>query len=80
MKTRVQKRENSLAVRIPKSFAIELGLQSDTTVDISLAHGKLIVVPVTKPGMSLKKLLSQITEKDIHHEIYSGKAVGREAW
>jgi len=80
MKTRVRKWGNSLALRIPKSFATEVGLQSDAFVDVSLANGKLIVEPIEKPGVTLKKMLSQITEKNIHHEIDSGQAVGREAW
>ncbi|MFC1972103.1 AbrB/MazE/SpoVT family DNA-binding domain-containing protein [Chloroflexota bacterium] len=33
MKTRVQKWGNSLALRIPKSFATEVGLQRETSVD-----------------------------------------------
>jgi antitoxin MazE len=80
MKTRVQKWGNSLALRIPKSFAEEVGLLSDSPVEISLTNGKLVVVPIEKPGLSLKKLLSRITDENIHHEIDSGPAVGIEAW
>ncbi|MBM4433184.1 MAG: AbrB/MazE/SpoVT family DNA-binding domain-containing protein, partial [Chloroflexi bacterium] len=35
MKTRVQKWGNSLALRIPKSFANEVGLQRETSVEVS---------------------------------------------
>ncbi len=80
MKTRVQKWGNSLALRIPKSFAIEVGLQNDASVDVSLSNGKLIVVPIEKPDMTLKKLLSQVTPNNIHHEVDSGHAVGNEIW
>jgi len=80
MKTRMQKWGNSLALRIPKSFAIEAGLQSDASVDISLSNGKLIVALIEKPDVTLKKLLSQITEKNIHHEIDSGQAACKEIW
>ena len=45
MKTRVQKWGNSLALRIPKSFADEAGLQKETSVEISLADGKIVVTP-----------------------------------
>ena len=36
MKTRVQKWGNSLALRIPKSFAAEAGLRANGTVELSL--------------------------------------------
>ncbi len=80
MKTRVQKWGNSLALRIPKSFAEEVGLLNDSSVEVSLTNGKLVVVPIEKPILSLKKLLAQITEENIHHEIDSGPAVGIETW
>ena len=80
MKTRVQKWGNSLALRIPKSFAEEVGLLNDSSVEVSLTNGKLVVVPIEKPSLSLKKLLTQITEENIHHEIDSGLAVGIETW
>jgi antitoxin MazE len=80
MKTRVQKWGNSLALRIPKSFADEVGLLNDSSVEVSLTNGKLVVVPIEKPSLSLKKLLAQITQENIHHEIDSGPAVGIEAW
>lgn len=80
MKTRVQKWGNSLALRIPKSFATEVGLLNNASVDVSLANGKLIVVPIEKPSVTLKKLLAQVTADNIHHEVDSGPAVGIEAW
>ena len=47
MKTRVQKWGNSLALRIPKSFADEAGLRRETSVEVSLSDGKLIAVSYT---------------------------------
>ena len=38
MKTRVQKWGNSLALRIPKSFATEAGLCENTAVDLSVTE------------------------------------------
>ncbi len=54
MKTRVQKWGNSLALRIPKSFANEVGLQRETSVEVSLADGKLVITPVSQPTPTLK--------------------------
>jgi antitoxin MazE len=80
MKTRVQKWGNSLALRIPKSFADEVGLQKETPVEVSLADGKLVVTPVTKPKPTLKQLLAKVTKENLHHEVDTGSAVGNETW
>ena len=80
MKTRVQKWGNSLALRIPKSFATEVGLQRETSVEISLANGKLVITPVAKPKPTLKQLLAKVTKGNLHHEVDTGAAVGNEMW
>jgi antitoxin MazE len=80
MKTRVQKWGNSLALRIPKSFAAEVGLNPNSSVEISLKDGKLIVVPADKPKFTLKQLLAQVTEDNLHDEVDTGSAVGGEVW
>lgn len=80
MKTRVQKWGNSLALRIPKSFAAELGLECNAPVEVSLVDGKLVVQPDIQPAPSLEQLLAQVSEDNLHHEVDTGYAVGREAW
>jgi antitoxin MazE len=80
MKTRVQKWGNSLALRIPKSFATEAGLDRDSSVEVSLIDGKLTIVPDTRPKFTLKQLLSQVTNENLHHEVDTGPAMGNEAW
>ena len=80
MKARIQKWGNSLALRIPKSFAAEIGLQRDSTVELSLADGKLITTPVAKPKPTLNQLLSNVTRDNVHHEIDTGPATGNEIW
>ncbi len=80
MKTRVQKWGNSLALRIPKSLADEVGLQKETPVEISLADGKLIITPVTRPKPSLRQLLAKVTKENLHHEVDTGPAAGNETW
>lgn len=80
MRTRVQKWGNSLALRIPKSFASEVGLEKESAVEVSLADGKLVVTPVAKPDLTLKQLLSKVTPENIHHEVDTGTAVGNETW
>ncbi len=80
MKTKIQKWGNSLALRIPKSFAQEIGLDSNSPVDVLLLEGKLVVVPEAGHRFSLEKLLSQVTADNLHHEIDWGAPVGREVW
>lgn len=80
MKTRVQKWGNSLALRIPKSFASEVGLKSDSPVEVTTEEGKLVITPVTKPELTLKQLLDKVTPENVHHEVDTGPALGNEAW
>ena len=80
MKTRVQKWGNSLALRIPKSFASEVGFQKETPVEVSLADGKLVITPVSPPKPTLKQLLAKITKDNLHGEVETGPAAGNEVW
>ena len=80
MRTRVQKWGNSLALRIPKAFATEIGLQRNSPVEVSLVNGQLVIVPVVEPVLTLEYLLAQVTEHNLHGEIDTGPAVGKEVW
>ncbi|MBE0481344.1 MAG: AbrB/MazE/SpoVT family DNA-binding domain-containing protein [Dehalococcoidia bacterium] len=80
MRTRVQKWGHSLALRIPKAVANEAGLQRETTVELSLADGKLVITPVAEPKPTLKQLLAKVTRENLHHEVDTGSALGTEAW
>ena len=80
MKTRVQKWGNSLALRIPKAFATEARLGENSPVELSLAHGKLIVRALGEEPPTLDELLRGVTDENIHGEWDTGPAVGKEAW
>lgn len=80
MKTRVQKWGNSLALRIPKSFAVEMGLDSNSTVEMSLRDKKLVIVPSGKPKFTLKQLLARVNRGNLHREVDTGPAMGGEVW
>jgi antitoxin MazE len=80
MFTRVQKWGNSLAVRIPKSFAAEVGLEQDSEIELSLLDGKLILMPIAPQRLPLAALLAQITDQNLHSEVPTGDAVGNEGW
>ena len=79
METRVQKWGNSLALRIPNSYAKDINLNEGSVVDIYQEDEKLIVKP-KKNESTLKDLLSRVSEDNIHNEIYTGDNVGKEIW
>ena len=79
MKVKIQKWGNSLAVRIPKSFAVQTEIEQDSIVDLSVFEGNIIVKPEKrKPKYTLEELLEGVTEENLHGEIDFGKPVGKE--
>jgi antitoxin MazE len=80
MQTKIQKWGNSLAVRIPKAFAEEAGLDTDSAVDIQVVDGHIHIIPIKKPVYDLDDLLENITPDNLHGEVDTGDAVGNEAW
>lgn len=80
MKTRVQQWGDSLALRIPQSFADETRLQQDTLVEVFLVNGTLIIAPVQEPEFTLERLLAAVTPDNLPAEFQTGPPVGQEAW
>jgi antitoxin MazE len=80
MQASVQRWGKSLVLRIPKTFAAELGLESDAQAEITLLEGKLIVAPTQAPEYDLEELLAGVTDENIHAEINSGPPIGKEIW
>ncbi len=80
MKTKIVKWGNSLGLRIPKSFAEEVHMSEGSTVDLVLRKGQLIIRVVEESGYHLNDLLDQVTPENVHAEIDSGDAAGRENW
>ena len=80
MQTTIQKWGNSLAVRIPKAFVKEARVAYGTAVDISVDDGKIVIHPHTESEYRLEDLLKGITKRNIHAEVETGGAVGREVW
>ncbi|MCC6329784.1 MAG: AbrB/MazE/SpoVT family DNA-binding domain-containing protein [Acidobacteria bacterium] len=80
MRVQIQKWGNSLALRIPKSFAVESKIEQGSTVEVSLKSGTITVVPVAEPEFSLDDLLAKITPENLHDETDTGASVGKEAW
>jgi len=80
MVTRIQKWGNSLALRIPNAFAREIGLEQGAPVEVTLRQGKLVIEPVEEPPLSLAQLLKGVTDENLHDEVDTGPAVGKEIW
>ena len=80
MKTKLQKWGNSLAIRIPKPFAVEAGLENQSPVELSLEAGKLVISKSAESSLSLEDLLHGITADNIHREVDTGSPMGNEVW
>lgn len=80
MKTRVQRWGNSLAVRIPKAFAEEVGLTDDSSVEMRLFKGGLLVEPSPTWEPTLEQLLDGVADSNLHGEVDTGPAQGSEVW
>jgi len=79
MVTRVQKWGNSLALRIPQSFAVQAKVAAGTAVDLAVEKGQLVVRPV-QHRYRLRDLLKAVDARNLHVEVQAGGPVGREVW
>lgn len=80
METRVQKWGNSLALRIPKPLASQIGLEPNSPVELSLRGRKLVIEPRSASDLNLDDLLARVTKDNIHGEVDTGPPTGREVW
>jgi antitoxin MazE len=80
MQTKIKKWGNSLALRIPKSFALNANLRQDELVDISIDKEKIIITPIGEKEYSLDELLEGVSEDNLHGEFDTGVPVGKEIW
>ncbi len=80
MISRVRKWGNSLALRTPRPLAADASLKENSTVELSVCRGKLIVTPSVTPRVEQANLLSKVTKENLHGEADTGPAMGSEAW
>mgnify|MGYP000364080329 CR=1 FL=1 len=78
MRSVVQKWGNSLAVRVPKAFALALALGPDSPVELVVEDGRLVVSPA--PRWTLAELVAGITEDNRHDAVDTGPPRGGEEW
>lgn len=77
MRTTVRTWGNSLAVRIPKAFAMHMGIDSGGEIELFLQSDGLLIASVKQ---DLQVLLAKVTPENLHGETKTGSAVGREVW
>jgi antitoxin MazE len=80
MKTKAQKWGNSLAVRIPKTVATQVGIKAQDDLEIEVQDGNVVLKPHLRRVYRLDDLIKRINKKNMHHEIDPGAPVGREIW
>ncbi len=80
MRVKVQKWGNSMALRIPKSFANQTSIKLGSLVDLSIESGKLIIEPIQQEEYDLKTLMSEVRESNLHKEHLYDKPTGKEIW
>jgi len=80
MKTAVQRWGNSLALRIPRTYAAETRISEGSEVELTLKSGALVVRPVVRKRHALADLLKRINASNRHKAIETGQVVGKEVW
>lgn len=79
MKIKIQKWGNSLALRIPKAFAVQTKIDENQYVNLSLSKNRIIIEPENKK-YKLEQLVEGINKSNLHEEIDPGNKVGNEVW
>lgn len=79
MKTTAQKWGNSLAIRVPKSVALQVGLKAHDDLEILVEEGNVVLKPHLRRVYRLEDLVTRITAKNVHGELDFGGSLGREA-
>lgn len=80
MKTTAQKWGNSLAIRVPKSVAVQVGLKAQDDLEIEVQDGNVVLKPHLRRVYRLEDLVKRITPQNLHSEIDTDGPVGHEIW
>jgi len=74
MFTTISKWGNSLALRIPRALAAQLGISENSNVSLELDGDRLII----RRSQALEDMLSAINEYNIHGIVLEGTPRGKE--
>jgi len=78
MQAVVKKWGNSLGIRIPNHIVRGLLLKDGSFVDVKDRGKEIVIKPIKKDKLS--EMLSKINKQNLHGEIDTGRAVGKEIW
>ena len=76
MRIRLTKWGNSLGIRLPKIFAMDMGMHPGDDVRIEVRGQSLIL----SKEESLEHMLMSITPQSLHEETETGNILGKEIW
>lgn len=74
MFTTISKWGNSLALRIPRVLAAQMGISENSNVSLELDGDRIIV----RRGQTLEEMLAQINEHNKHTLVLDGNPRGKE--
>lgn len=76
----IQRWGNSLALRIPKTFAEGISVREGDEVEMNVTRGRLVVAPRPPRDYRLADLVAGIRPGNLHKEIVVPGPQGQEAW
>jgi antitoxin MazE len=76
MISNVTKWGNSLGVRIPRAMVEQMGIVEGEPIKILIQDNHILI----QKTLTLNSLLAQITPENIHSEVDTGPAQGKEIW
>lgn len=78
--TKLKKWGNSLAIRIPQAVVQDLGLSTDSNLQLTSNGTVVTIKPANRKNLSLEALLDKITPENLQQESDWGKPAGKEIW
>jgi antitoxin MazE len=79
METRLMKWGNSQGIRLPKAVLEEARLKSGDRLSITVQDGAIVIAPA-RGRPTLQALLDRVRPANLHGELPTGPAEGREEW
>jgi antitoxin MazE len=76
MRIRLTKWGNSLGIRLPKIFAVEMGMRSGDEIQVDIRDRSIVL----SKAETLDQLLSHVTVTNRHSETDTGDVRGKEIW
>ena len=69
MKIRIKRRGDGVGFQIPMVVAKQTGLQPDSTVEVTVVDGRLILIPLDRGSSQLEGRLAGVSRQNIHGEV-----------